>query len=86
MPDDADFDITPRHAEVLECLRLGLEPEEIAGRLHLSPHTVGEHRRALRERLGRRNMHGLVGRACDHWECCVEPKLRVARRRRERET
>ncbi|HEY6793133.1 MAG TPA: response regulator transcription factor [Kineosporiaceae bacterium] len=49
--------LTPREAEVLGCMVDGLAREEIAARLHLSPHTIRTHTQNLLAKLG---VHSVV--------------------------
>ena len=44
--------LTPRQREVARLLAVGLSAREVAARLHLSEHTVRDHRRAIRDWLG----------------------------------
>lgn len=48
----ADGELTPRECDVLQLSAEGSSPEEIATRLHLSPHTVRNHLRHAMEKLG----------------------------------
>ncbi|HET9185619.1 MAG TPA: response regulator transcription factor [Solirubrobacterales bacterium] len=47
--------LSPREEEVLALIATGATNKEIAGRLHLSPHTVKEHASAIYRKLGVRN-------------------------------
>jgi two-component system response regulator DesR len=55
--------LTPREREVLELVATGATNREIAGRLHLSPHTVKEHTSSLYRKLEARNRADAVLRA-----------------------
>lgn len=48
-------DLTPRQQRVVELLADGLEYDDIAKRLRISPHTVRRHTEALMQRLGVRS-------------------------------
>jgi DNA-binding NarL/FixJ family response regulator len=54
--------LSPREREVLEQLATGATNGEIAGRLHLSPHTVKDHVSAVYRKLGVRNRAQAVQR------------------------
>ena len=51
-PDGPLAVLTPREAEVLNCMVDGLGREEIAASLHVSPHTVRTHTQNLLAKLG----------------------------------
>jgi DNA-binding NarL/FixJ family response regulator len=51
-PQGALADLTPREGEVLHCMVDGLGRDEIAARLHVSPHTVRTHTQNLLAKLG----------------------------------
>ncbi|HLA98058.1 MAG TPA: response regulator transcription factor [Anaerolineales bacterium] len=57
-PDESEADdiqeLTPREIEVLELLADGLNNEEVAARLYISPHTVARHRENIMRKL---NLH-----------------------------
>lgn len=55
--------LSKREREVLGLLAEGATNREIAGRLHLSPHTVKEHASSLYRKLGARNRAEAVRRA-----------------------
>jgi two-component system response regulator DesR len=50
-----DSPLSEREQEVLSLVATGSTNKEIAGRLHLSPHTVKEHTSAIYRKLGVRN-------------------------------
>jgi DNA-binding NarL/FixJ family response regulator len=50
-----DSPLSEREQEVLSLIAAGSTNKEIAGRLHLSPHTVKEHTSAIYRKLGVRN-------------------------------
>ncbi|HYJ21709.1 MAG TPA: response regulator transcription factor [Solirubrobacterales bacterium] len=50
-----DSPLSEREEEVLALIADGLTNKEIAGRLHLSPHTIKEHTSAIYRKLGVRN-------------------------------
>jgi len=52
--------LTPRQREILKLIAEGVHTKEIAHRLALSPKTVEAHRAQLMERLGIRDVPGLV--------------------------
>jgi len=52
VPKDDPFGLTPREREVLGLLVDGLNQIDIAGRLHLSPKTVGTHIQRILEKMG----------------------------------
>jgi Response regulator containing a CheY-like receiver domain and an HTH DNA-binding domain len=52
--------LTPRQLEILELLRAGLAPKEIAGRLDLSTWTVRHHIEDARKRTETRSTNHLV--------------------------
>jgi DNA-binding CsgD family transcriptional regulator len=52
----SDFVLTPREREVMSLLATGLNAEEVAGRLVISPFTVRTHVRNAKEKLGARTM------------------------------
>jgi len=54
-PGAADSPLSQREQEVLTLIAAGSTNKEIAGRLHLSPHTVKEHTSAIYRKLGARN-------------------------------
>jgi DNA-binding NarL/FixJ family response regulator len=61
---DADTDplalLTPRQREVLKLIAEGVTTKQIAHHLTVSPKTVEAHRKSLMERLGIRDVAGLV--------------------------
>ena len=62
-PEEPASPFSAREREVLRLLASGATNPEIAGRLHLSPHTVKEHTSALYRKLGARNRAEAVQRA-----------------------
>lgn len=58
--DNALEELTPREMEVLELLAEGLNNDEIATRLVISPHTVARHRENLMRKLGLHSKSELV--------------------------
>ena len=50
-----DSPLSEREQEVLSLIATGSTNKEIAGQLHLSPHTVKEHTSAIYRKLGVRN-------------------------------
>ena len=52
VPKEDPFGLTPREREVLGLLVEGLSQRDIAGRLHLSPKTVGTHIQRILEKMG----------------------------------
>ena len=50
-----DSPLSDREQEVLSLIATGSTNKEIAGQLHLSPHTVKEHTSAIYRKLGVRN-------------------------------
>ena len=44
--------LTPREREVLELLASGLNPAQVAARLHLGPETIRSHVKSAMARLG----------------------------------
>lgn len=57
---DTDPPLSPRQTEVLKLLAAGNSTKEIAHLLGLSPKTVESHRTQIQERLGIRDLAGLV--------------------------
>jgi DNA-binding NarL/FixJ family response regulator len=55
--------LSEREREVLDLIAGGATNREIAGSLHLSPHTVKEHTSSLYRKVGARNRAGAVQRA-----------------------
>ena len=66
---------TPRQLEILERLRAGDAPKEIAGRLGISTWTLYNHLDAARRRVGARTNHQLIA---------LYARTRDARRSRRR--
>ena len=62
-PEDGRLTLSSREREVLEGIAGGATNREIAGALHLSPHTVKEHTSALYRKLEVRNRAEAVQRA-----------------------
>jgi two-component system response regulator DesR len=62
-PSSSLLSLTAREREVLERIADGATNREIAGALHLSPHTVKEHTSALYRKLDVRNRAEAVQRA-----------------------
>ena len=58
----AAIPLSPREREVLDLLATGATNREIAGSLHLSPHTVKEHTSSLYRKLDARNRTEAVQR------------------------
>lgn len=56
-------ELTPREHQIVEMMSSGSTNGEIAGRLHLSSHTVKDHASALYRKLGVRNRAEAVRRA-----------------------
>lgn len=63
---DVDYALSPREAEVLEKLSLGLTNPEIAGLLHIAHDTVKQHTSALYRKLGVRNRTQAASFAREH--------------------
>jgi len=53
-------DISQREREVLELLSFGQSSHEIAELLYLSPYTVNDHRRSLRDKLRAKNVAQMI--------------------------
>jgi two-component system invasion response regulator UvrY len=53
-------DLSPRETEILQLLARGMESEEIAELLHLSPKTVRNHHYTIKAKIGARNDAQLV--------------------------
>lgn len=53
-------DISPREREVLELLSFGQSSLEIAARLYLSPYTINDYRRSLRDKLRAKNVAQMI--------------------------
>ena len=62
-PPEAAVPLSEREREVLDLLVTGATNREIAGSLHLSPHTVKEHTSSLYRKLSARNRTEAVQRA-----------------------
>ena len=60
IPDNPSIELTARQREVLKHIAEGRSTKEIAHRLGISPKTVEAHRTQLMERLGIRDIPGLV--------------------------
>ncbi|WP_433347424.1 response regulator transcription factor [Microtetraspora malaysiensis] len=56
------FELTERETEVTGCIARGLSTGQIAERLHLSPHTVRDHIKAIFEKVGVSSRGELVGK------------------------
>ncbi|MEV7113187.1 helix-turn-helix transcriptional regulator [Streptomyces anulatus] len=56
------YELTDRETEVTQYIARGLPTGEIAGRLHLSPHTVRDHIKAVFEKVGVSSRGELVGK------------------------
>src|SRR4051794_34390486 len=56
------YDLTQRELEVTRAIARGLKTAEIAAHLHLSPHTVRDHVKAVFEKVGARSRGELVHR------------------------
>jgi DNA-binding CsgD family transcriptional regulator len=62
------FALTPREQEITQAVARGEATGEIAGRLHLSPHTVRDHLKAIFEKTGVKSRGELVARLfSDHY-------------------
>ncbi|HET8629348.1 MAG TPA: AAA family ATPase [Thermomicrobiales bacterium] len=59
-------DLSAREAEVLRLVAQGLTDVQVAGRLFLSPHTVGTHLRSIYNKLGVDNRTAAAAFARDH--------------------
>jgi DNA-binding NarL/FixJ family response regulator len=57
--------ITRREKEILQLITEEYTNPEIAGKLHISPHTVENHRNHLLQKLGAKNTAGLVKAAIE---------------------
>ena len=66
--------LTPRQREILQMIAEGRSTKEIAFTLEVSAKTVESHRAALMERLGIRDVAGLVIFAVRHGLVTVEPR------------
>lgn len=67
------LDITPREREILQLICEEYTTPEIAERLYISPRTVDGHRNNLLQKLGCRNVAGLVVFALQHQLVTVSP-------------
>lgn len=56
------YELTDRETEVTQYIARGLPTGEIADRLHLSPHTVRDHIKAVFEKVGVSSRGELVGK------------------------
>ncbi|MFJ8077211.1 LuxR C-terminal-related transcriptional regulator [Streptomyces sp. NPDC096176] len=56
------YELTGRETEVTQCIARGLPTGEIAKHLHLSPHTVRDHIKAIFEKVGVSTRGELVGK------------------------
>lgn len=72
--------LSPRQIEVLRLITEGLTSREIASRLHLSEKTVETHRSAVAQRLGIRDLAGLVRYAVRVGLTAVVPPFEGKRR------
>lgn len=59
----ADYGLSAREAEVLQCVVDGLLKKQIAERLHLSAHTVDSYLRRIYEKLHVNSRSGAVSKA-----------------------
>jgi DNA-binding CsgD family transcriptional regulator len=48
----AAYELSPREADVTRLVAAGLATRDIAARLHLSPHTVRDHIKAIFDKVG----------------------------------
>jgi DNA-binding NarL/FixJ family response regulator len=64
-PDAGESGLSEREREVLDLIAHGATNRETAESLHLSPHTVKDHTRAIYRKLGVRNRAEAVRRARD---------------------
>lgn len=65
-PTEDEVALTPRQDEILRLIAAGMSSKEIAFRLQVSGKTVDTHRAQLMERLGIRDVAGLVRYAIRH--------------------
>ncbi|MET9243325.1 helix-turn-helix transcriptional regulator [Nonomuraea sp. NPDC003709] len=56
------YSLTPREREVAECVARGHSTSELAARLHLSPHTVRDHLKAIFAKVDASSRGELVAR------------------------
>ncbi|PHN05981.1 response regulator transcription factor [Flavilitoribacter nigricans] len=68
------YDITARESEVLQLICEEYTTPEIAERLYISPRTVDGHRNNLLQKLGCRNVAGLVVFALQHQLVTIRPE------------
>ena len=57
--DDVVSQLTVRELQIFRLIGQGVTTGEIAGQLHISPHTVDSHREKIRHKLGVKNGHEL---------------------------
>jgi DNA-binding NarL/FixJ family response regulator len=55
--------LTKREIDIVRAIAQGLSTKEIAGQLYISENTVETHRQNIFEKLGVRNMAGLIVKA-----------------------
>ncbi|HLU58838.1 MAG TPA: helix-turn-helix transcriptional regulator [Pseudonocardia sp.] len=68
----AAYELSPREAEITQLIAGGLATSDIAGRLHLSPHTVRDHVKAIFDKVGVTSRKELVAKLfVDHTQPAV---------------
>lgn len=55
IPQDVQFELSKREAEILKLIKMGLLSKEISDQLTISVHTVNTHRQKLLKKLGANN-------------------------------
>ncbi|MFJ6516211.1 response regulator transcription factor [Streptomyces sp. NPDC091406] len=70
------YELTDRETEVTQYIAQGLPTGEIAARLHLSPHTVRDHIKAVFEKVGASSRGELVGKLfTEHYAPAAEERM-----------
>ncbi|MGP3966748.1 LuxR family transcriptional regulator BagY/FevT [Streptomyces sp. 6N223] len=69
------YELSERELEVTQCVARGLSTRRIAGELHLSPHTVRDHIKAIFEKLGVSSRGELVGKLFTEYYESLDPGL-----------